>query len=793
VQAGYAALTASLCVVMAVPPAIFAAEPVDGPKAAIPTESHLAPLTHQEKALHALNRLTFGPRPGDEAMVARMGLEAWFQQQLHPETMDDAAFTAELAKFPAMQLTQAELLQRFPGPQEIRQMVQRRAALPADPVEHAIYADAIASYEEQRKKVEAGQAPVAGVGDGMMAGDSMAGQAYPTLSQKARKDGPPSSVAGQTRPTRDGETVTDGAPGSVAGQMKPTRDGGTVTDGAPGLGKGKAKRAAEGEMDQADVEAVLALPPTQRMDRLVGMSPQEMMSFRNALKQNERLRLMQGLTPAQMEIVAAMQAPGRVVGAEVLETRLLRDVSSQRQLQAVMTDFWLNHFSVYVRKNQNEVYYLPAYQNDVVLPNALGNFEQLLVATAKSPAMLMYLDNWESIGPDSLAATRVKQIQKARPDGKIVQALPKGINENYARELMELHTLGVGGGYTQKDVIEVAKCFTGWTINRPYQGAGQMQRGFKRAGFGGGQGMQQDAGMQEAGAQGEFIFEPNRHEGGDKVVLGHTIHEGGMNEGLEVLHILATSPATAKFVSTKLAVRFVSDTPPPALVDKMAATFLKTDGDIKAVLTTMFHAPEFWSPEVYRAKVKTPLEFMVSALRASDATVNNPLPLVQAMEKLGMPIYGMQTPNGYSWKADEWVSSNALVSRMNFALVLSGGRVPGVRTDWAPLLGGETVSAEVPTAATEKRLEAVILGQPASARTRDTVMAQFANGSAVMMAEANFNGQKTADEDEADGGAGMLKRAGYGRRGGGGFQAGPATPLDTMAGLLLGSPEFQRR
>jgi uncharacterized protein (DUF1800 family) len=751
VQAGYAALTASLCVAMAVPPAIFAEQPrAAGPKAAIPTEAHLAPLTHQEKALHALNRLTFGPRPGDAAMVAKMGLEAWFQQQLHPETIDDAAFTAQLAKFPAMQLTQAELLRRFPGPQEIRQMVQRGTALPSDPVEHAIYADAIASYEEQRKKVETAQAPVAGAADGMMAAS----------------------------PTHDDETVMNGAPGSVAGMD------GAATAVAK---KGKAKRAAEGEMDQADVEAVLALAPEQRMARLVAMSPQEMMSFRNALKQNERPRLMQGLTPAQMEVVAAMQAPARVVGAEVLETRLLRDVASQRQLQAVMTDFWLNHFSVYVRKNQNEAYYLPAYQNEVVLPNALGNFEQLLVATAKSPAMLMYLDNWESIGPDSPAATRVKRVQQINPNGKIAQALPKGINENYARELMELHTLGVGGGYTQKDVIEVAKCFTGWTINRPYQGAGQMQRGFQRAGFAGSQGMQQDA-----GTPGEFVFEPNRHEGGDKVVLGHTIHEGGMNEGLEVLHILATSPATAKFVSTKLAVRFVSDTPPPALVDKMAATFLKTNGDIKAVLTTMFHAPEFWSPGVYRAKVKTPLEFMVSALRASDATVNNPLPLVQAMEKLGMPIYGMQTPNGYSWKADEWVSSNALVSRMNFALVLSGGRVPGVRTDWTSLLGADNGAVEAPTAGTEKRLEAVILGQPASVRTRDTVMAQFANGSAVMTAEANFNAQKIVDDDNAASGAGMLKRAGYGRRAGG-FQAGPATPLDTMAGLLLGSPEFQRR
>jgi uncharacterized protein (DUF1800 family) len=752
VQAGNAALTASLCVAMAVPPAVFA----EGP---IPVEAHTSALTQQEKTLHALNRLTFGPRPGDEAAVARVGLEAWFEQQLHPERIDDAAFDGEMAKFPAMQLTQAELMREFPGPQEIRQMAQRQMTLPSDPVERAVYADAIAAYEEQRKKTETAGAPVVGGGDGMMG-------------------------------------AADGS--------SPTHDDGAVMNGAPGEGakKGKAKRAAAGEMAAAEVEAVLSLAPEERVERLVAMSPQEMLTFRNGLKPVERARLMQGLTPAQMEMVAAMQGPARVVGAEVLETRLLRDVESKRQLQAVMTDFWLNHFSVYLRKNQNEVYYLPAYQNEVVLPRALGSFEQLLVATAESPAMLMYLDNWQSIGPDSVAATRVKRVQAARPDGKIAQALPKGINENYARELMELHTLGVGGGYTQKDVIEVAKCFTGWTINRPYQGAGQgagLRARFQRAGMAAGAGMGGGQEMQAEGAPGTFVFEPNRHEPGDKVVLGHVIHEGGMNEGLEVLHILATSPATAKFVSTKLAVRFVSDDPPASLVEKMAATFLKTNGDIGAVLTTMFHAPEFWSPAVYRAKVKTPLEFLVSAVRASGAEVKNPLPLVQAMQTLGMPVYGMQTPNGYSWKADEWVSSNALVGRMNFALVLSGGRVPGVKTDWVSLLGGAAgggaVSAEAPTAATEKRLETTLLGQAATVRTRETVLAQFANGSAVMMAEANFHAQRAAagGDDAAEQGAGMMVRAGYGRRAGGGLQAGTATPLDTMAGLLLGSPDFQRR
>jgi hypothetical protein len=563
-------------------------------------------------------------------------------------------------------------------------------------------------------------------------------------------------------------------------------------------GKGKAKRNQAAPMDTDDVEAVLALPPDARIQRLIAMSPQEMLSFRAAMRPRDMPRLMQGLTPAQMEIIAAMEGPVRVVGGEALESRLLRDVYSDRQLQAVMADFWLNHFSVYVRKNQNEPYYLPDYQNNVILPRSLGKFEDLLVATAQSPAMLMYLDNWESIGPDSMAATRVQRFQKARPNGQLAQALPKGINENYARELMELHTLGVNGGYTQQDVIEVAKCFTGWTIERPYAGGGGRNGRY---------------GMQQNGQPGEFVYMPERHEPGNKTVLGHTIREGGMNEGLEVLHLLATSPATAHFVSQKLAVRFVSDTPPAALVDRMAATFLKTNGDIKAVLTTMFHSPEFWAPEVYRAKVKTPIEFLASALRASDAEVHNPLPLVQAMDRLGMPVYGMQTPNGYSWMASEWVSSNALISRMNFGLVLSSGRLPGTQTNW-PLLLGDSGNSSVrtsPSPATETRLESLLLGQPATARTRQTVLEQFSNPTAQDQAEQSFNARRVdpvTGEQDAENQPGMAADAGQDARprrlvraksgeGYGGGRAGqnyqPGTPLDTMAGLLLGSPDFQRR
>jgi uncharacterized protein (DUF1800 family) len=737
--AAKAALTALLCVSLATPPAIFAATE------AVPAQK--TPLTQQQRVLHALNRLTFGPRPGDEAAVARMGLENWFQLQLHPERIDDAALEQRLDAFPAMRLSEADLVRSFPPPQTIRALIRQGGGLPSDPVEHAIYADAVANYEAQKKKEET--TPAAGA----------AGAPAMSPSDAQQK-------AGEAALAGDDNSMSPSMDNQPAAQMADPMAN-------PLNGKGKKKRAQP--MDGSDVDAVLALPPDERFAKIVSFSPEEEREFQSALRGGERLQLFQGFTPQQIEAVAAMQGPARVVGAETLETRLLRDIYSQRQLQAVMIDFWLNHFNVYLRKSQNEPYLLPAYQRDTILPNSMGRFEDLLVATAKSPAMLMYLDNWESIGPDSQAASRVKKVQQLRPNGAVAKNLPKGINENYARELMELHTLGVNGGYTQKDVIEVAKCFTGWTIDRPYQ-----------------------VGI---GSQGGFVYEPNRHEPGDKVVLGHTIKDGGMNEGLEVLHILATSPATAHFIANKLAVRFVSDTPSPVLVDAMAATFLKSDGDIKAVLTTMFHSPEFWSPQVYRAKVKTPLEFLTSAVRASDADVKNPLQLVQSLDKLGMPIYGMQTPNGYSWLADGWVSSNALISRMNFSLVLSGDRLPGTRTNWPTLLGSADASvATSPTPATEKQLEALLLGQPAAPRTRETVLAQFNNPTAQLQAEQNFNAQPAmADPDNQEMApgkqAGGLMRVG-GRKGGGrgDLQLNhPETPLDTMAGLLLGSPDFQRR
>jgi uncharacterized protein (DUF1800 family) len=692
-----------------------------------------------ERVLHALNRFTFGPRPGDVAAVRTMGLQRWFEQQLNPTSIDDSAMEERLAAFPAMKMQQAELTERYPGPQVLRQIIAKNLPLPTDPLEHAIYADDIAVYEAAKAKQEAAKA------DAASAGKSSTGD----LVQLAMTKG-------------------DGIQSKAA---------------LPGNDVAKATPAMAAHEDQLysglDAAKIINLPPEQRMQKILAMQPADLLAFRKSLSQSE-LAAAEGLTPLQRETLVALQGSERMIGGELLASRMLRDIYSERQLEAVMTDFWLNHFNVYVKKNQDEPFLLPAYEREVIWPLALGKFEDLLVATAKSPAMLMYLDNWQSIGPDSQAAGN-----SGKQNPQVKQALKvRGLNENYARELMELHTLGVrcevseghpvsalekdcGRGYTQQDVTQVAKALTGWTIDRPYR-------------------------------DGMFQFEGRRHEPGSKTVLGTTIPESGELEGMQVLHMLVNSPATARFISTKLAVRFVSDTPPPALVDRMAKAFVTSGGDIKTVLRTMFNSPEFWSPEVYRAKLKTPEEFVVSAVRASDADVTNAVPLTQALAKLGMPFYEMQTPNGYSWTAAAWLNTGDLVNRMNFSLTLSGDRIPGVRTDWTRLLdqgaglelaaleanvsGGDGDSVE---ALKEKKLEMLLLGQPVSDRTRTTVLQQFQVRTTQQAAAKNFSIRANGAEPKAA----VLNPAAQQRK-----AKPPQDPqAAAMAGLLLGSPEFQRR
>ena len=346
--------------------------------------------------------------------------------------------------------------------------------------------------------------------------------------------------------------------------------------------------------------------------------------------------------PVARRKLVADRAPQQVLPYDLNEAKLYRAIYSNRQLEEQMADFWFNHFNVYLDKGADRIL-TSSYERDAIRPHVFGKFRDLLEATAESPAMLFYLDNWQNVSPDREQAGRRFAKQKAK------QA--RGLNENYARELMELQTLGVDGGYTQKDVIEVARCFTGWTITQPNRG-------------------------------GEFTYNDRVHDKGEKIVLGVKIPAGGGKEDAEkVLDILARHPSTARFISTKLAQKFVADDPPPALIERMAKTFLDTDGDIRAVMAAMLDSKEFFSAGAFRAKVKTPLELIVSAVRATDAQVDFAIPLATQIAQLGEPLYRKIEPTGYSSANSEWVNSAALLARMNFALALADNRVPGSKVD----------------------------------------------------------------------------------------------------------------
>jgi uncharacterized protein (DUF1800 family) len=395
-----------------------------------------------------------------------------------------------------------------------------------------------------------------------------------------------------------------------------------------------------------------------------------------------------------------IQQKANGVVVELAEQKVLRAIYSERQLQEVLTDFWFNHFNVDARKGRDR-FLLTEYERETIRPHVLGKFRDLLEATAKSPAMLFYLDNWMSADPNGPhMEMHPPRVARGPFGGRVVvpgrvrqppqgKNAPRGLNENYGRELMELHTLGVDGGYTQKDVTEVARAFTGWTIDNPRLGGG-------------------------------FKFNPRLHDPGQKVVLGHVIKPGGdESDGRQVLDILAKQPATARFIATKLARRFVSDTPPPALVDRAAARFRATDGDLREVMRTILTSQEFLTPDAYRAKVKTPFEFVVSAARAVGADVQEALPLVRQLQQLGMPLYQCQPPTGYKDTADAWVNTGALVSRMNFALTLAGNKLRGISVASLPtadqILAGdlsETTRATIAKATDAPQIAALTLGAP---------------------------------------------------------------------------------
>ena len=422
------------------------------------------------------------------------------------------------------------------------------------------------------------------------------------------------------------------------------------------------------------------------------------------------------MSPREMrEQYPPERRPARIV-AELQAARMLRAVASERQLQEVIVDFWFNHFNVFAAKGEVR-WYLTAYERDVIRPHALGRFPDLLRATARHPAMLFYLDNWLSTRPGFT------------PRGGPNAGRPAGLNENYARELMELHTLGVDGGYTQADVTEVARAFTGWTIDRPRQDA-------------------------------RFIFKPARHDLGDKRVLGRSIRAGGERDGDEVLDLLAAHPATARFIAGKLVRRFVADEPPPALVERVAAAYRDTGGDVRAMLRVVFASPEFRAPAAAGAKIKKPSEFVASAVRAVGATTDarGALALARAAAEIGEGFYEAAPPTGYPDRAEAWVNPGTLLARMNFALSLAEGRVPGVRTDLAGLVSGADPGQ--PEVVLQRLLAALLHGR-SSAETRAVLTAQLGLPEITRL---------TADD------------------------RGPAnTDVAKLAALVLGSPEFQRR
>jgi uncharacterized protein (DUF1800 family) len=632
-----------------------------------PLSKRTAKLTEEQRALHALNRLTFGPRPGDLQKVMNMDVDDWIEQQLHPEEINDSVLDGKLGPLRTLRMSTRDLVQTFPNNKIVREAADGKIPLPADPLKRSIYEVHISILAERQKREQAAS---------------------------------------------DGKT-TD----SDAEAKNDKQDQETVATRANGI---------------------LDLPKEKRMEAILALTPDERRLLVKHIRGQQRDHLLADLPADQRETFLAMSPgePVNVVTSELQQAKLLRALYSERQLQEVMTDFWFNHFNIYLHKDADQ-YLVTAYERDVIRPHALGKFKDLLLATAQSPAMLFYLDNWLSEGPKSLAAVA------AANRGKPGQANGKpniGLNENYGRELMELHTLSVNGGYTQHDVTELARVLTGWTIQPIEQGA-------------------------------MFQFDPRKHDPGDKVVLGQTIPENGANEGLQVLDILAHHPNTARFIARKLAMRFVADDPTPALVDRLAQKFLSTDGDIREVLRTLFKSPEFWSPRAYRAKVKTPFEFVVSSLRATGTDLNNPGPLLGILNKMGMPLYEDVPPTGYSMTESTWMNSEALIDRMNYALALSNGQVGGTNFDAGRLLALGTLTSR---------------GFPRPNST-DSDAGRGQETALLLLENALLNGEVSPATQKA------IRRQLDDPQVAAHSIDDPKRTLNTMTALVIGSPEFQHR
>ena len=710
----------------------------------------LVPLTPRERAEQLLSRFTFGPRPGEIDQVLALGPDKWFEQQLNPDAIKDPAWARRQNDFPTLAMSPEQALTTYADRGILQQVADGKRPMPADPTLAAV-------YEVQLTK----------------------------LHREAERRKPDAAGNLPPEPT-DAEKVAAKATGAAT-----------------------ALRIA-GEL--------FVLPKKERMAALIKLPVDDRIAFTQYLAGDQRNLLFNDFTPREREAFNEMQSEIGVpyrIGEELAQAKMVRAILTERQLQDVMTDFWFNHFNIYIAKDSDQ-WYTTAYERDAIRKNALGHFADLLLATAQHPAMLVYLDNWLSIGPDSLANGVNPANPKSKPGNR-------GLNENYGREVMELHTVGVNGGYTQADVTNLSAMLTGWTVNNPGQAGG-------------------------------FQFDPKRHEPGTKVWLGHTLGSGapfviqgqnaraataaaqaaamdlsamdltmteassgssvehtalalanapgneGMREGLEALNLLAHKPQTAHFIAWKLAQRFLADDPPPALVDRMAATFLSSGGDIKAILRTLIQSPEFNSRRYFRTKVKTPMEFLASAYRATATDPTNPGALVNTMRSMGMELYRALPPTGYYITADHWMNSTALVDRLNFADQLTSNKFGGQKFDAAHAIGlalvapntlaGSGPSLGTGTPATPQNCHLEREGSPRAGnchpeRSEGPAFASVPTGpdAALHILESTMIGGEVSRQTTTLIQTQVAQSAAQGTT--------ASDLLNLTAGLLLGSPEFQ--
>ena len=622
-------------------------------------------LTEDQKAIHLLNRLGFGARPGDVEKVKAMGLQKYIEQQLNAGTIDDSVAEKKAGNLEVFNMTTAEVFAKYPNP-------------------------------------------------------------------------------------------------------------------------GALIRALEGNGSNANQNAA-----NQNPEEMTDKQRQERQQKLREYYQKYDLRPANQLLP------------------QITSNRVLRAVYSERQLQEVMVDFWQNHFNVFAGKAAVR-WYIPSYERDVLRKNALGNFRDLLVGTAQHPAMLFYLDNFESVSPNAQPPNvgngrlqqmlrngnltpqmreQIKQrqgITDEQLDQRLKQAQnagqrqKRGLNENYARELMELHTMGVDSGYTQKDIVEVARAFTGWTIADP--------RGYRRAAAGMINGteekrldrIQRQAGVPDDIESGQFYFNERWHDKDAKMVLGQKVYEGGVKDGLKVIDILVKSPATAKFIARKLATKFVSDNPSDALVGRVAASFSKSNGDIKTTLRALFTDKEFFAAENYRAKIKTPFELAVSAIRTIGADTNSSQAVLAMLNKLGEVPYGYQAPTGYPDTAEDWINTGALLERLNFAVALASNQIPGTHVDLKRFDAGNRAGI------LDKAI-AGVLNNDISAASKTTLLKQVEKPlpdvkapNDLEDADLEITNMRAGQEGGRNRQARLLKASGN-------------PEVFKVVSLVLGTPEFQRQ